>query len=175
METAESGPRVHQEVEQDPAGGVLDLLEREHCAVGLVDRIHQLLGHPREALGSTEVVVYDSRGGACVGDNDVVLGRAGDAQGLALVVVEGQTDAGRVGQVGRDVALGQLDQTVLDILGVHELDLVEHLQLLQQRGTNQAVEITAGNKTALLNGLRGHALDPLERCLIPRSPPRRGI
>ena len=75
-----------------------------------------------------------------------------EAQRLALVVVERQTHAGDVGKVGRDVAVGDLDEAVLHVLGVDELDLVEDPQLLQQGGADQPVEVAAGDEAALLGG-----------------------
>ena len=51
-----------------------------------------------------------------------------------------------------------LDLAVLHVLGVDEQDVVEHVELLQQRGADEAVEITAGDKAEALGELGGHGL-----------------
>jgi hypothetical protein len=60
-----------------------------------------------------------------------VVGREiGDPQHLALVVVKGEPRMRRVGQIGGDVVLGDLDQSVLHVLGMNELDVIDQIQLL---------------------------------------------
>ena len=66
-------------------------------------------------------------------------------------MVEGEVDAGNVGQVRRDVALGQLDLAVLHVLGMDEEDVVEHADLLEQRGAHQTVEIGARDQPVALH------------------------
>ena len=62
-------------------------------------------------------------------------------------MVEGEVDAGDVGEVGRDVARGQLDLAVLHVLRVDEQDVVEHPELLEQRRADEPVEVRAGHQS----------------------------
>ncbi len=72
------------------------------------------------------------------------------------MMVESQMHPVHIGQVGGDVAVGDGDDAVLHILGMHELDVVDHLKMLEQHGADQAVEIAAGDKTEF--GLAGHGV-----------------
>ena len=65
-------------------------------------------------------------------------------------------DARDVGQVRRDVALGELDHAVLHVLGVDEQDVVEDAQLLEQGGAYQPVEVGAGHQPVALGHLGRH-------------------
>ncbi len=49
-------------------------------------------------------------------------------------------------QVGGDVVVRDQNGSVLHVLGVNELDLVNHVHFLEQHGTYQAVEIAPGYK-----------------------------
>ena len=73
----------------------------------------------------------------------MVLGRVADAQLLGVVVVEGQADARDVGKVGGDVALADLDLAVLHVLRVDEQDVLEEVELLEEGGAHEAVEVGA--------------------------------
>jgi hypothetical protein len=163
-EAPQAGARVHQEAEQDPAAGIEDLVLAEARGVRLVDGLHHLGGDAvlAEASGAAEVVVDHPRGrqGARVDHVAGVLAR--DALGLRGVVVEGEVDPGDVGQVGRDVPVGDLDLAVLHVLGVDEQDVVEDPELLEQGRAHQAVEVAAGHEPVALGRVRvcrhlGHA------------------
>jgi hypothetical protein len=155
-EAAEPGARVHQEAEQDPACRSGDLIGREQRAVGLVNGFHERLRDPAETLGAAEVVVDDTGGRLGARNDDVVLRSLAQTLGLALVVIESQARAGNIGQVGGDVAIGDLDEPVLHVLRMDELDLVEDPELFQQCGTDQPVEVAAGDEAALLGGMCDH-------------------
>ena len=84
-------------------------------------------------------------------------GLVADALDLGVVVVEGEVDARLTyGQVRRDVRRAQLDLAVLHVLRVHEEDVLEHAEPLEQRGADEAVEVGAGDETVTGRG-RGHA------------------
>ena len=162
-EAAEAGARVHQEREEDPAGGIEDLALGEAGGVGLVDRLHQLLGDAREARRAAEVVVHDTRGRHRLGADHVVGGGLVEPVDLRVVVIEREVDARHVRQVRRDVAVGQLDLAVLHVLGVDEEDVVEHAELLEERRAHQSVEIGARHQPVALHlprrDRRRHVLD----------------
>ena len=115
--------------------------------VGLVDGFHHLVGNGREGFFAAAVFINDTgcRGGIGVDDVVAVLGRIAD--GFRQVVIEDQAGTGNVGQIGGDVAFGDFDLAVLHILGMHELDFVDHLQFVEQNSADQTIEITAGNQT----------------------------
>jgi hypothetical protein len=54
-----------------------------------------------------------------------------------------------VRQVGADVASRDLDLAVLHVLGMDEQDVVDQVELFQQDGAHQAVEIAAGHQPEL--------------------------
>ena len=93
--------------------------------------------------------------------------RVGDDAGIALayaqrfrgVMIEGQMHAFHIGQVGGDVAIVDLDLAVLHVLRMDELDVVDQLQLLEQHGAYQAVEVATGDKTVRALGGLGHSPD----------------
>src|SRR3712207_1785685 len=82
------------------------------------------------------------------------------AADLARMMVEGEMAARHIGQVGRDVARGDRHLAVLHVLRVHEADLVDELQLLEEHSADQPVEVAAGDETVLGGGHRRslHAL-----------------
>lgn len=62
------------------------------------------------------------------------------------MVVERQRHLGAVREVRRDVVGGQLDLSVLHVLGVDEEDVVQEAQLLQEGGADETVEVAAGDQ-----------------------------
>jgi hypothetical protein len=98
----------------------------------------------RESLIRLAAVVFVDHpgGGRRLGVDDVV-GLLADAHRLAFVVIEGEVHAFHVGKVGGDVAVGDLDHPVLHVLGVDELDLVDEIELLEDGGAHQPVEVAA--------------------------------
>jgi nitric oxide synthase oxygenase domain/subunit len=66
------------------------------------------------------------------------------------MVVKGQIDAGNEWQVGRDIALGDLDFAILHILGMNELDVIDHVQFIEQNGADQTIEVAAGDQAVFL-------------------------
>ena len=156
-EAAEAGARIHQVVEQHPALWVEDFIARELRRVGLVHGDHHVGEGGGEAVFTAEVLEHHARGGWRIGIDDVVGPLAGIAEGLGEVVVEGEVHAWNEGQVGGDVALGNLDLAVLHVLRMDEFDLVDHVQVVEQHGAGQAVEITAGHEAIFFFG---HVLLP---------------
>ena len=151
-ESAEPGAGVHDEVQQHPALGTKHLVEGEIRAVALVDGFHQLVADARERRLAAVVVVDDARGAAGVRvDDELAAGLLRlEAVDLRLVVVEGDRHAGIVGQVGRDVVFREFDLAVLDVLGVDELDLVDHIELAEHHCAGESVEVAARNKSHFL-------------------------
>jgi hypothetical protein len=72
------------------------------------------------------------------------------------VVVEGEVYPGHIGKVGRNVAIGDLDEPILHVFGVDEGDLIEDPELGEQGGADQPVEVAACDKAALLKGVGCH-------------------
>ena len=68
-------------------------------------------------------------------------------------MVEGEAHAGDVGQVRGDVAGTDLHLAVLHVLGVHEEDVFEHAELLEERSADEAVEVGPGDEAVAI----GHA------------------
>ncbi|MNR17614.1 hypothetical protein D3C85_1342860 [compost metagenome] len=79
----------------------------------------------------------------------MVLLTGGVAQGFGQVVVKGQMRGFDVRQVGGDVALGDVDLAVLHVFRVHELDVVDQPELVEQHRADQTIEITARHQTKL--------------------------
>ena len=82
--------------------------------------------------------------------DDEVLGQLAQAHQLGVVVVEGQTDARHIGEVGGDVPLADLDLAVLHVLRVNEEDVLEEVVLLEQGGADEAVEVGPGDEAETL-------------------------
>ena len=135
---------------------VAHLTDLELGGVGLVYGVHHLGADVRESLGATEVLVDHVGGRVGVADHDTVTGALADAEQLGGMVIEGQRHLGPVGQIGRDVVGRQLDLAVLDVLWVHEQDVLEDPELLQQGGADQTVEVAAGDEAVgAIEGDRG--------------------
>jgi hypothetical protein len=66
-------------------------------------------------------------------------------------MVEDQVGSGRVRQVGGDVARTDLDRPILDILGMHEHDVPDQVELFEQHGADQPVEIAPGHQPISLH------------------------
>ena len=62
------------------------------------------------------------------------------------MVVEAQVDFRAVGEVGGDVAGGHLHLAVLHVLRVHEHDVADQVQVLEQHRAGEAVEVAAGDE-----------------------------
>ena len=67
------------------------------------------------------------------------------SDGFGLVVVERKVRSCHVGQVGGDVTAGDVHLAVLHVFGVDKLDLVDHVQFIEQDGADKTVEIAAGD------------------------------
>ena len=52
-----------------------------------------------------------------------------------------------------DIILIDVNLSVLNVLGMHEFDLIDHIQFLEEHGTNQSVKITSSYQTLLLYSL----------------------
>ena len=82
-------------------------------------------------------------------------------------MVEGEVGGSDVGQVGGDVARRDVDLAILHVFRMHELDVVDQAQFVEQYGTDEAVKVTARDETEFLlghwmclrlaNGLSGRA------------------
>ena len=60
------------------------------------------------------------------------------------MVIERHPHTLNEGQIGGDIAAGDFNHPILHIFGVDELDLVDQLQLFQDSGANEAIEIATG-------------------------------
>ena len=76
--------------------------------------------------------------------------REGTEKEFRSVLDRYESHVAKLAEVGCDVAVGDIDQTVLHVLGMDKLDVIHHTQLIQQHGTHQAVKITARHQTVLL-------------------------
>ena len=79
-EATQPRPCVHQIVEQHPTFRVENVIARVLGGVGLVDRLHHVVGDIRKRLLATAVVIDHARGGGGVGVDDVVALSTGVAQ-----------------------------------------------------------------------------------------------
>jgi hypothetical protein len=68
-----------------------------------------------------------------------------------VVVVEDQVRIRRVGEVGGDVGGPDFHLPVLHVLGMHEQDVLDQPELLEQHRADQAVEVTPGNQPISLH------------------------
>ena len=62
------------------------------------------------------------------------------------MVVEHKVRTLDIWQIRQDVARPDFDQAVLHILGMHELDVIDEIEVLEQHSANEAIEVTAGDK-----------------------------
>lgn len=86
------------------------------------------------------MTVNDAGRRRCIGvDNQVIL--LADALDLAGVVVQTKVDTLDERQVSADVLVGNRDPSLLHVVGLGEHDVVDHFQLVEQRPTDDAVEI----------------------------------
>ena len=70
------------------------------------------------------------------------------------MVVKDQVRVRRVGQVGGDVAGADLYLPVLHVFGMHEQDVLDESELLEQHSTDQPVEVTPSDQPISLHRLR---------------------
>jgi hypothetical protein len=182
-EAAEARARIHEEVEQRPAGRLEDLLERELGGVALVDGLHQLADAGERRLGP-EVLVDHAGGGLRAGHDHVVARPALDPDRLRVMVVERDVHARVVGKIGGDVAGAELDLSVLHVLRVDELDVVEHAEVLEEGGAHQPVEVAARHESEALCLKLRHGInigkvwgchDPIRALPGPRGRRRRRL
>ena len=147
---------------QHPVVRVADLVLGEYRGIAAVDRPHHLLRDVGERPLAAEVVPHHARRRRSVAVDDMVRASPWpEPVDLALVVVEGQVAALDVGQVRRDRVGIDAHLAVLHVLGVHEIDLVDQVQLLQQHGADEAVEVGAGDELVFL--AVGHRGPPRSR------------
>ena len=64
-------------------------------------------------------------------------------------VLEDAVRGSRVGQIGRDIARGDLKRAIEHVLRVHEHDFVDELEFAQHDGACQAIEVCAGDESML--------------------------
>ena len=167
VEAAEAGARVHQIVQQHPALGVQDLIQGEIGAVALVHGRHQIIGDAGEGFFSAVIVIHHAGCAAGGGvDDELAVGFRGlQAVHLGFMVVEGDGHPGVIGQVRGNIVFGELDLAVLHVLGVHEFDLVDELELLEHHGAGQTVKITSRDKSSYLLFHWGNLLNTISVCL----------
>ena len=86
------------------------------------------------------MTVNDAGRRRCIGvDNQVIL--LADALDLAGVVVQTKVDTLDERQFSADVLVGNRDPSLLHVVGLGEHDIVNHFQLIEQRPTDDAIEI----------------------------------
>jgi hypothetical protein len=147
MEAAQARARIHQEVEQIPAIRLEHFLARKARGVGLVDCIHHVAPCRREGARAAVVVIDDARRRRRPRVDHVVLALPADvADGFRQVMVERQVRARHVRQIGRDVAGADRDLPILHVLRMDEQDVIDQVQVSQQDGADEAVEVAAGNE-----------------------------
>ncbi len=126
----ESGARIHHVGQQDPAVGTQHFVHGQLGGIRLVDRFEQLRVFA-ELLRPVVIGHHARRGrrdleAAAIGDRLFV---AGD---LAGVMIEPESDARLVGEVGEDVIAPDGDLAVLDVFGVNEFDRIDLFDFLKQ-------------------------------------------
>ena len=142
-ETAESGAGVHQKAEQLPTLRVEHIVDAEAARLGLVDCREHVVEGGGKPIDAPKMVKDYPRGGRCCGVQHVFRVVRPPTQGFAYVIVEGQVYPRHIGEVRGDVLSADRDHAVLHVLGVHEKDLVDQVQMLEQDGADKAVEIAA--------------------------------
>ena len=74
-------------------------------------------------------------------------------RGFAQMVIEGEVHTRHVRHVGGDISFAHLHFAVLHVFRMHELDVVQNAELLEQHGTHEPVEITARHQPVFLGHL----------------------
>ena len=150
-EAAEAGARVHQEVEQHPAGGVEDLVRASNWAASPLSTASMSSSMPGNVASRRRSArrprARPTRRRATM---TWLSGRPVDAERLRVVVVERDVDVRVVGEVGGDVTGAELDLAVLHVLGMDELDVVEDAEVLEKGGAHQPVEVAARHESEAL-------------------------
>src|SRR5215213_4227182 len=59
------------------------------------------------------------------------------------MMVECEVHTWHIRQVGRDVAIAHLDLSILHVLRMHELDVVDQVQLVEQHCAHEPIEVAA--------------------------------
>lgn len=81
--------------------------------------------------------------------DDVVGWLVNIAGVFGLMVVEHQEGLRRVGQVGGDVAPGDVDLAVLHVFGVDKQHVVNHAEFTEQDAADETIEVAAGHESVL--------------------------
>ena len=146
FEPAKPGPGIHHEGEQVPAGGAEDFIAAELGGIRLIDRVHHFF-HTRELPGTAEVVIDDS--GRTRSDPAFALERdlADDPLDFGGMMIEPEAAARNKWDVGQYVIGRHGKDSILEILGVDELDGIDLADMLEQYRTNQTVEIGSCDQT----------------------------
>ena len=152
METAETCSCVHDEVHENPVLRIKDLVDSEVSGVALIYGYHDLFGNCLESISATVVVINNSCG-RLFADADILVAKClmVSSDELTLVVVKCETYSGVKGKICRDVILGDIDFSILNILRVNELDLIDNVEFLEQHGAYESVKVTSGNKSLLVH------------------------
>ena len=150
MESSETGTCIHEEVEKNPSLGIKDLISGEIRAVALINGGHDLFGYSGEGLGSAVVVIYNSGCGLSFAfNNEFRLELFGlNSEKFALVMVKCQLYSGVEGKVRGDVIAGYINLSVLNVFGMNEFDLIDHVHLFQKHCANQTVKVTSCDKSS---------------------------
>lgn len=94
---------------------------------------------------------------------------------LRCVMIDAEVATGRVWQVRQDVVLGNFDDAVLHIFGMHELHFAQHARFFQQDRANKAIKVTTCEETkfpVLIHVLLPNVFDCLNSRLPTRTAPR---
>jgi hypothetical protein len=135
-------------------------LARKLRGVGFVDLRHHDLVDAGEARLATVVVVHDARRRGRLRVDDVIGGSLCDARRFTQMVIEGQVHARHVRHVGGDVSFADLHLAVLHVFRMHELDVIQNAELLEQHGTHEPVEITTRHQPEFLGHQAATATSP---------------
>ena len=80
----------------------------------------------------------------------MIVGLVPDPFDLAFVVVERQIYAGDIRQVGGDIRIPDRYPALLHVVGVHEQDIIDHIQVFKKNGTDKTVKIASRYQSVFL-------------------------
>lgn len=101
------------------------------------------------------MVVDDPGAARCRAGFALVLDLAavhGETLALAAVMVEPEPAAGGIGDIRQDIVGPHCHFAILDVLGMHEEEVVDHSDFVQQRGAGKPVKVGSCNQTHVASG-----------------------
>ena len=156
METSKTCSRIHDEIHEYPALRIKDFVDRKVSRIALVNCDHYLFRNSLESIG-TAIILINNSGSRLFADADILVAESLFVvpDQFALMVIECKTYSGIKRKICRDVILGNVDLTVLNILSMNKLYLIDHIKFFEKHSADESVKIASGNKSFLI-----HKADP---------------